>query len=86
MRLMRRGRETVLCRDRLMAAAVRPLSGGLAARAYGEGVQDMLRLLLPFGAQIAPGDRVTAGGKPYVCVAVRRCPGHTQADIRRCAK
>lgn len=85
MRLFRRGRETVLCRGQALPAAVRPLSGGLRALPYGEGVQDTLRLLLPFGALISPGDRVEAGGRPYVCIAVRHYPGHTQADIRRCA-
>lgn len=85
MRLFQHGRETVLCNGQQLLAAARPITGGLSARMYGEYVQNMLRLLLPFGALIAPGDRVTVACKPYICVSVRRLPGHTQADVRRCA-
>ena len=58
MRLQQRGRADVLCRGALLRAAVRPVSGLLSARRYGEYVQDMVRLLLPWNAQIQPGDRV----------------------------
>lgn len=86
MRLLQRGRVTVLCRGNEMRAAVRPLSGLLSARRYGEYVQDVLRLLLPWNAEIAPGDRVTVGSDPYVCVYTRCLKGHLQADLRRCAR
>ena len=86
MRLQQRGRVTVLCRGRELRGAVRPLSGILAARRYGEYVQDMLRLLLPCDAVIAPGDRISLSGTPYVCVHARSLPGHIQADVRRCAR
>ena len=86
MRLFQRGRETVLCRGQEIRAAVRPLSGALLARQYGQYVQDMQRLLLPWNAVIAPGDRVEIGNAPYVCVAARALPGHIQADVRRCSR
>ena len=85
MRLQQRGRADVLCRGALLRAAVRPVSGLLSARRYGEYVQDMLRLLLPCDALIAPGDTLRVNGAPYVCVAVRSLLGHLQADVRRCA-
>ena len=65
---------------------MRPLSGQLSARPYGEYVQDMLRVLLPWDVKIAPGDRVEVENAPYVCVAARFLPGHVQADLRRCAR
>lgn len=86
MRLQQRGRVDVICAGRAMRAAVRPLSGALTARRYGEYVQDMLRLLLPCDALIAVGDRVQVAGAPYVCVYLRALPGHLQADLRRCAR
>ena len=45
--------------------------------------QDMLRLLLPCDAVMAPGDSVTVENAPYVCVRTRVFPGHIQADVRR---
>ncbi|MBR4359127.1 MAG: hypothetical protein IKP32_00710 [Clostridia bacterium] len=86
MRLLQRGRVTVLCRGHEMRAAVRPVSGLLSALRYGEYVQDMLRLLLPWNTEIFPGDRVTVDGAPYVCVLTRCLTGHVQADLRRCAR
>ena len=86
MRLQQRGRITIQCRGQDIRAAVRPLSGLLTQHRYGQYVQDMLRLLLPFGALIAAGDTLQIHGDPYVCVAVRSLPGHTQADVRRCAR
>ena len=86
MRLQQRGRVHILCRGNEMRAAVRPISGLLSARRYGEYVQDMLRLLLPWNAEIFPGDPVTVEETPYVCVRTRALPGHLQADLRRCAK
>lgn len=86
MRLMLRGRTAVRCGGREMRAAARPLSGALMNRRYGEYVQDMVRLLLPWDAQIAPGDRLEIEETPYVCVFVRALPGHIQADARRCAR
>ena len=86
MRLFQRGRVTVLCQGKEFRAAQRPLSGALSARLYGEYVQDMLRLLLPCGAPIAPGARAEINGAPYVCVSTRPYPGHLAADLRRCAK
>ena len=86
MRLQQRGRVTVQCGNVNLRAAVRPLSGLLAARRYGEYVQDMLRLLLPWNASLTPGDRATVEGAPYVCVHTRSLPGHLQADLRRCSR
>lgn len=86
MRLLKRGRARVILHDQEMLCALRPLSGGLVARQYGEYVQDMLRLLLPWKTVIRPGDRLKIGGNPYICVAVRAFPGHVQADVRRCSK
>ncbi|MBE5783269.1 MAG: hypothetical protein E7329_08165 [Clostridiales bacterium] len=86
MRLMKKGREKVLWAGKEMWGAVRPLSGQLSARLYGEYVQNMLRVLLPWNAVIAPGDRVEVGGAPYVCAAARFLLGHVQADLRRCAR
>lgn len=86
MRLQQRGRITVLCRGREVRAAARPLSGILAARRYGEYVQDMLRLLLPPDALVQPGDRLEISGAPYLCVYIRPLSGHLQADLRRCAR
>ena len=86
MRLFQRGRVTVSCRNQEISAAARPLSGTLYARRYGEYVQDMVRLLLPWNAQIQPGDRVLLKSAPYICVSVRAFPGHVQADVRRCSR
>ena len=86
MRLLLRGRVTVKWNGQTEKAALRPLSGGLSARRYGEYVQDMARLLLPWDARLSPGERVEIGGAPYVCVAVRFLSGHVQADVRRCAR
>ena len=86
MRLQQRGRADVLCRGALLRAAVRPVSGLLSARLYGEYVQDMLRLLLPPSALVAPGDRLEISGAPYLCVSTRLLSGHLQADVRRCAR
>lgn len=86
MRMQQRGRVTVLCRGNEMRAAVRPITGLLSARRYGEYVQDMLRLLVPWNAEISPGDAVTVENAPYVCVRVRSLAGHRQADLRRCAR
>ena len=86
MRLQQRGRARVVCRGREIRAAVRPMQGMLNRFLYGEYVQDMVRLLLPYDAAVAPGDPVTLADAPYVCVAVRSFPGHLQADIRRCAR
>ena len=85
MRLLQRGRAAVTLENRTLLAAVRPLNGLLAAHRWGEYVQDMLRLLLPCDALIAPGDTLRVNGAPYVCVAVRSLLGHLQADVRRCA-
>lgn len=86
MRLMKRGRQRICWAGKEMWGAVRPLSGQLAARMYGEYVQDMQRVLLPWNAKISPGERVEVGGMPYVCAAARFLPGHVQADLRRCAR
>jgi len=86
MRLQQRGRVTVTHNGSDLRAAVRPLSGLLSARRYGEYVQDMLRLLLPYDARMTPGDQLTVGGAPYVCVSVRALAGHLQADVRRCSR
>ena len=86
MRLLQRGRVDVILGGSTLRAAVRPVAGLLSARRYGEYVQDMLRLLLPFDAALAPGNRVTVGGAPYVCVSARRLSGHLQADVRRIAR
>ena len=86
MRLQQRGRVTVLIGNREVRCAVRPVSGLLSQRRYGQYVQDMLRLLLPWDAVIAPGDAVAVNGAPYVCVFARFLPGHVQADVRRCAR
>ena len=83
MRLQQRGRVAVQCRGKEMRAAVRPVSGLLTQHLYGEYVQDMLRLLLPCDAVMAPGDSVTVENAPYVCVRTRVFPGHIQADVRR---
>ena len=85
MRLIKRGQTAVQCRGREMRCAARPLSGLLTRFRYGQYVQDMLRLLLPCDALIAPGDTLRVNGAPYVCVAVRSLLGHLQADVRRCA-
>ena len=85
MRLLHRGRAAVTLNDRTLLAAVRPLNGLLSAHRWGEYVQDMLRLLRPCDALIAPGDTLRVNGAPYVCVAVRSLLGHLQADVRRCA-
>ena len=86
MRLMKRGRVLLRWQGKEMWGAVRPLSGLLSSRPYGEYVQDMLRVLLPWDAKIAPGDRVEAENAPYVCVSARFLQGHVQADLRRCAR
>ena len=86
MRLQQRGRITILCRGQAVRAAVRPLSGILSSRLYGEYVQDMLRLLLPPDALIRPGDKAEIAGTPYICVHTRHLTGHIQADLRRCAR
>ena len=86
MRLLKRGRIAVSLQDREILCAVRPLSGVLSARAYGQYVQDMLRLLLPKDTQIAPGDRASIQGSPYVCVSLRSYSGHLAADMRRCSR
>ena len=86
MRLMKRGQVILRWQGKEMRGAVRPLSGQLSARLYGEYVQDMLRVLLPWDAQITPGDRVEVEDHLYVCAAARFLPGHVQADLRRCAR
>lgn len=86
MRLFNRGREKITLSGREMLCAVRPLSGALSARAYGEYVQDMLRILLPRDALIAPGTQLLLRDAPYVCVALRCYPGHLAADLRRCSR
>ena len=86
MRLHQRGRVTVLCRGQTVRASLRPLSGILSTRLYGEYVQDMLRLLLPPDALMQPGDRVDIAETPYLCVQTRPLTGHIQADLRRCAR
>lgn len=86
MRLSLRGRVKVHWNGREMLSALRPLSGALSARRYGEYVQDTLRLLLPWDAKVKPGDQVEIEGLPYVCVAARFLPGHVQADVRRCMR
>lgn len=86
MRLMNRGRASVLLAGKEMLCAIRPLSGALEARAYGQYVQDTLRLLLPIGASIAPGDRALIQGVPYVCIALHAYPGHLSASLRRCCR
>ena len=86
MRLVKKGQVSIRWKEREMRGAVRPLSGQLSARLYGEYVQDMLRVLLPWDAKIAPGDRVEVEQHPYLCAAVRFLPGHVQADLRRCAR
>ena len=86
MRLQQRGRVSVLCRGQTLRAAVRPITGVLSTRRYGEYVQDMLRLLLPPNALIAPGDRAEIAGAPSLCVYTRALPGHLQADLRRCSR
>lgn len=86
MRLHQRGRIPIRCRGVEIQAAVRPLSGALTAHRYGQYVQDMLRLLLPYNALMAPGDRVEIADTPYVCVFTRTLHGHMQADLRRCSR
>ena len=86
MRLLKRGRARITVSGREALCALRPLSGGLAARLYGEYVQDTLRLLLPFGFSLRPGDRLLVQDAPYVCLSVRAFPGHVQADVRRCSR
>ena len=86
MRLLHRGRIAVFLHDREIYCALRPLSGALSARGYGQYVQDMLRILLPKDAQIAPGDRAVIQASPYVCVSIRAYPGHLAANLRRCSK
>lgn len=86
MRLYYRGRDNILCNGQIMKAAIRPVSGKLSARRYGEYMQDMLRLLLPWQAKMAPGDRAEIRGAPYICVSVRAFPGHRQAEMRRCSR
>ena len=86
MRLLQRGRAAVTLENRTLLAAVRPLNGLLSAHRWGEYVQDMLRLLLPPNALIAPGDRAEIAGAPYLCVYTRALPGHLQADLRRCSR
>lgn len=86
MRLQQRGRAAIQCRGREMRCAVRPLSGLITRYRYGQYAQDMLRLLLPCDALIAPGDALTLAGAPYICVYTRVYPGHIQADVRRCAR
>ncbi len=86
MRLMQRGRVDVTLRGQTLRAAVRPITGLLSARRYGEYVQDMLRLLLPCDTALSPGEKMEIGGCPYVCVSLRTLNGHVQADVRRCGK
>lgn len=84
MRLVRRYLESVTLGSQTLMARIRPLSGMLERERYGEAVRDMLQLLLPWGAQISPGDQVLIDSKPYLCVAVRGMVGHVQATVRRC--
>ena len=86
MRLMKRGKVKIKWNEREIPACIRPLSGGLKNHRYGEYVQDMLRILLPFDAMIAPGERVEIENIPYICVYARRMQGHVQADLRRCLR
>lgn len=83
MRLVKRGMEEVLLNDQRVMARIRPIRGQLEQQRYGEYVQDMLRLLLPFNAVASPGQTVVVDGKPYVCLNVRRMAGHIQLDVRR---
>ena len=86
MRLMKRGRSQIVYKGEKILCAVRPLKGQLTGRLYGEYVQDVLRLLLPWSRKIQPGERLEVEGKPYICIACRCFPGHFQADVRRCLK
>ena len=86
MRLLKRGRIAVTLHNREILCALRPLSGALSAKAYGQYVQDMLRILLPKDTPIAPGDRAIIQSAPYVCVSLRAYPGHLSADLRRCCR
>lgn len=86
MRLLKRGRADVICRGEKISCALRPVSGRLTAALYGEYVQDVLRLLLPWKIRIQPGEKLEVEGKPYICIAVRCYPGHFQADVRRCSR
>ena len=83
MRLVKRGMEEILLNDQRVMARVRPLAGQIEQERYGEYVQDMLRLLVPFNAVAAPGQTVVVDGKPYVCLHVRKMAGHIQLDVRR---
>ena len=86
MRLFKRGRAKIFLAGKEMRCAIRPLSGTLSARGYGQYVQDMLRVLLPVNTLIAPGDQVIIQDAPYVCVSLRAYPGHLAADLRRCSR
>ena len=86
MRLFHRGKIPVTLHDQEILCALRPLSGVLSARNYGQYVQDTLRILLPKDTLIAPGDRLIIQNAPYVCIALRAYPGHLAADLRRCSR
>jgi len=86
MRLLKRGRVSVTLHDQEILCALRPLSGALSAKGYGQYVQDMLRILLPKDTRIAPGDRAMIQSAPYICVSIRAYPGHLAADLRRCSR
>lgn len=86
MRLFNRGRAEVSWRGEKISCALRPLKGQLITRLYGEYVQDVLRLLLPWQMKIQPGEKLIVEGKPYLCIACRSYPGHIQADVERCSR
>lgn len=84
MRLFQRHLLKICCNGQFLYGCLRPLSGQWQVNERGVAVQEMLRLLLPRGSRIKPGDFVDSEAGKYVCAAVRFLPGHVQADIRRC--
>ncbi len=84
MRLFQRHLMRVQVNGRQLYGCLRPLSGQWQQASYGAFVQDVKRLLLPYGSIIHPGDRLETEEGPYLCLSVRLLPGHVQADIRRC--
>lgn len=58
----------------------------LRQQQWGIQSEEVLRMLLPYGADVQEKDRIDLHGKCYVCTCTRIYPGHVEAIFRRCAK
>lgn len=88
MRISMRFARDVIIAGRKYRAQIRYQTDDKQLRQQAWGIQseEVLRMLLPYGAEVYEKDLVTLNNKCYVCTCTRIYPGHVEAIFRRCAK